>query len=101
MRRRGNRLAQHRSGVPMMKRVVLAVAFIVVLANAALAQGVMYAGVWPGDVLIMDEATGDIKDRIHLKHGAAFSLTRSQDRKKFYAITGLMQTIEVVDLDSK
>lgn len=78
-------------------------AFIValLLGNAALAQGVMYAGVWPNNVLVMDEATGAIRDKIELRHGAAFSLTRSQDRRKFYAITGLMQTIEVVDIETK
>src|SRR5262249_30388088 len=59
----------------------------VLLANSAAAQGVMYAGVWPNDILIMDEASGSIQDRIHLKNGAAFSLTRSPDRKKFYAVT--------------
>ena len=75
--------------------------FVFLLAQSATAQGVMYAGVWPGDILIMDEASGAIQDRIHLKNGAAFSLTRSPDRKKFYAVTGLMQTIEVVDIESK
>ena len=72
-----------------------------ICTHSALAQGVMYAGVWPNDVLVMDEASGAIKDTIKLRHGAAFSLTRSQDRKKFYAVTGLMQTIEVVDLETK
>src|SRR5690242_12870565 len=85
----------------MISRILTAVLLVLILAAGAAAQGVMYAGVWPGDVLIMDEATGAIKDKIHLRHGAAFSLTRSQDRKRFYAVTGLMQTIEVVDLDSK
>src|SRR5262249_28757154 len=74
---------------------------IILLAKTAAAQGVMYAGVWPDDILIMDEATGAIKDKIHLRHGAAFSLTRSLDRTKFYAVTGLMQTLEVVDIASK
>jgi DNA-binding beta-propeller fold protein YncE len=84
----------------VISRAFQALLLVVVLASAAAAQGLMYAGVWPGDVLIMDEATGSIKDRIHLKHGPALSLTRSQDRKKFYAVTGFMQTIEIVDLDS-
>jgi DNA-binding beta-propeller fold protein YncE len=85
----------------MMRRVFAVLLFVLFVSKGALAQGIMYAGVWPNDVLVMDEATGAIKDRIHLRHGAAFSLTRSQDRKKFYAVTGLMQTIEVVDLETK
>jgi len=85
----------------VISRTLATLLLIASFAGAAAAQGVMYAGVWPSDVLIMDEATGAIKDRIHLRHGAAFSLTRSQDRKRFYAVTGLMQTIEVIDLDSK
>ena len=84
----------------MMRRVFAVLLFVLFVSKGALAQGIMYAGVWPNDVLVMDEATGAIKDRIHLRHGAAFSLTRSQDRKKFYAVTGLMQTIEVVDLET-
>jgi DNA-binding beta-propeller fold protein YncE len=85
----------------MISRVFAALLLISIVAGAAAAQGVMYAGVWPADVLVMDEGSGAIKDKIHLRHGAAFSLTRSQDRKRFYAVTGLMQTIEVIDLDSK
>ena len=85
----------------MMNRAIVVFLLIASAALSASAQGVMYAGVWPNDVLVMDEATGAIKDKIILKHGAAFSLTRSQDRKKFYAVTGLMQTIEVIDLDKK
>src|SRR5438874_6762833 len=94
------RLAKHRFGIPIMRTLKVLLIFIL-LAKTAAAQGVMYAGVWPGDILIMDEASGAIQDKIHLKHGIAFSLTRSQDRKKFYAVTGLMQTIEVVDIASK
>lgn len=78
-----------------------AVLFFVLFTRTAAAQGVMYAGVWPGDILIMDETTGAIQDKIHLRHGAAFSLTRSQDRTKFFAVTGLMQTLEVVDIAKK
>jgi DNA-binding beta-propeller fold protein YncE len=85
----------------MISKTLATLLLIVSLAGSAAAQGVMYAGVWPADVLIMDEATGAVKDKIHLRHGAAFSLTRSQDRKRFYAVTGLMQTIEVIDLESK
>src|SRR5690242_5541450 len=101
MRRGRQRLAQYRSGVSMISRVLAALLLIFIVAGAAAAQGVMYAGVWPADVLVMDEASGAIKDKIQLRHGAAFSLTRSQDRKRFYAVTGLMQTIEVIDLDAK
>ncbi|MBI4471796.1 MAG: PD40 domain-containing protein [Acidobacteria bacterium] len=78
-----------------------AIILSIVLAAPALSQGVMYTGVWPNDVLILDEATGAVKETVKLKHGVAFSLTRSQDRKKFYAVTGLMQTIEVVDIEKK
>jgi DNA-binding beta-propeller fold protein YncE len=86
-----------------MEQILMVRILIVLLLFAvpASAQGVMYAGVWPNDVLIMDEASGAIQSKISLKHGAAFSLTRSQDRKKFYAVTGLMETIEVVDLETK
>lgn len=61
----------------------------------------MYAGVWPNDLLVIDETTGTIQSKIPLKNGVAFSLTRSQDRKKFYAVTGIQETLEVVDLQSK
>jgi DNA-binding beta-propeller fold protein YncE len=71
------------------------------LPSMALAQGVMYTGVWPGEVLILDETTGAIQGRIPLKNGAVFSLTRSHDRKKFYAVTGLMESLEVVDIESR
>jgi DNA-binding beta-propeller fold protein YncE len=88
----------------MMKSSLVALGAIFLtclVSGTAVAQGVMYAGVWPNDVLVMDETTGAIKDKIALKHGAAFSLTRSYDRKRFYAVTGLMQTIEVIDIETR
>lgn len=80
---------------------VLAFVSAIVFSFAANAQGLMYAGVWPNDVLILDETTGAIQGKIPLKNGVAFSLTRSQDRKQFYAVTGVMETLEVVDLATK
>lgn len=84
-----------------MRRTFTLLVLLLALSAPAFAQGVMYAGVWPNDVLVMDEATGAVQGKISLKRGVAFSLTRSQDRKKFYAITGLMETIEVVDIATK
>ncbi len=63
--------------------------------------GTMYSAVWPGEILVMDEASGEIQDKIPLKQGAAFSLELSPDRKRFYANTGLMEGVEVIDIESR
>lgn len=87
-----------------MKRLLLASVLLLVIGLLAFGQnktGSMYTAVWPGEVLILDEASGAIQSKIPLTNGASFSLTMSADRKKLYAITALMEGIEVVDIASR
>lgn len=86
---------------PLSASLRLCVLIILVGPALGFSQGTFYSGVWPGEILIMDEATGEIRGKIPLKNGVAFGMTPSPDRKKFYAITSLMEGIEVIDVESR
>jgi DNA-binding beta-propeller fold protein YncE len=106
---RGNeRLAKPGFGISVeamsTKRLCLIV-LALLLAGYGYAQskklGVMYIGVWPGEILVIDEASGQIREKIPLKNGAADWIVLSPDKKKFYATTGLMEDLETVDIKSR
>jgi DNA-binding beta-propeller fold protein YncE len=65
------------------------------------AKGFLYVGAWPHDVLVIDESTEKLVDRIDLKTGVPFTLTLSHDRKTIYATTILHSGIEVIDLATR
>src|SRR5271167_3295140 len=48
-------------------------------------KGLLYVGAWPHDVLVIDEASEKLVDRIDLKTGVPFTLTLSHDRRTLYA----------------
>ncbi len=62
--------------------------------------GSIYAAVWPDEIIVLDEATGEVQDKIKLRQGAAMTLEISPDRTRFYANTEQMQGIEVIDIES-
>jgi len=64
-------------------------------------KGLLYVGAWPHDVLVIDEASEKLVDRIDLKTGVPFTLTLSHDRKTLYATTILHSGIEVIDLATR
>ena len=65
------------------------------------AQGLMYIGAWPKQILVIDEAQDKVIDHIQLQTGTARHIEISYDRKKLYATTWDHSGIEVVDLASR
>ena len=87
------------------RKVIVVFLALIFTSDPLVAQdspiGTIYSAVWPGEILVMDEETGEIRDKIPLRLGAAFNLELSPDRKRFYANTGLMEGIEVIDIESR
>ncbi len=80
-------------------------AFLQWIAPAALAQtrpaaSLVYAGAFPGQVLVIDEATDRIVGHIKLHTGIPRGLQLSYDKKRIYAFT-TGSGIEVIDLATR
>jgi DNA-binding beta-propeller fold protein YncE len=80
-----------------MKRVLTLLAFL----SAPAWAGFLYLGAYPNSVIVVDEAKGQIVDRIHLTTGLPTSLRLSQDRKKIYVTTNDHAGIEVIDIATR
>ncbi|MFM2370574.1 MAG: hypothetical protein RIS85_296 [Pseudomonadota bacterium] len=72
------------------------------LAGTTAAQGsTLFMGSYPDKMLIVDEATGAVKDRITLASGLPTSMRLSNDSKKIYVTTITTSGIEVIDTATK
>jgi DNA-binding beta-propeller fold protein YncE len=79
-----------------MKRFLLLAAW-----TSSLFAGSLYVGTWPNDIVVIDETTYQVIDRIKLQSGRPpRSLTRSYDHKKLYVVD-TMNTIEVIDVATR
>ncbi|MEL0251684.1 MAG: hypothetical protein VW935_07020 [Novosphingobium sp.] len=80
----------------------LGLALVSLLASTAPAQAsTVFMGSYPDKMLIVDEATGEIKDRITLASGLPTSMRISNDQKKIYVTTITTSGIEVIDTATK
>jgi WD40 repeat protein len=73
-------------------------------ASAAAANAgaqLMYLGVWPHTVLVMDAAEGKIVDKINLPTDIARTLVLSPDKSKIYASTVKDNSIVTIDLATR
>jgi hypothetical protein len=61
----------------------------------------MYLGVWPHAVLVMDAAQGKIVDKINLPTDVARTLVLSPDKSKLYASTVKDNSIVTIDLATR
>ena len=81
--------------------------FLPLLPAAAFAQSprtsgtFLYAGAFPGKVLVYDEAQEKVVDQIAMQTGLPGGLSFSYDRKKLMTITRRKTGIEVIDLASR
>ena len=86
---------------------LLCLSFVSALSPAASAGTVntgtqlMYLGVWPHTVLVMDAAQGKIVDKINLPTDIARTLVLSPDRTKLYASTVKDNSIVTIDLATR
>src|SRR5207245_2598308 len=80
MRRRYQRLAQSRSGLPItVMKTLLSVITLLTLFSAAASGATLFLGAYPDSIIVFDEARGQIVDRIHLSTGLPTSMRLSQD----------------------
>jgi DNA-binding beta-propeller fold protein YncE len=70
-------------------------------APSASAKGLLYVGAWPHTVIVIDEATETVLDRIDLKTDVPESLTLSRDRKTLVVTTVKHSGIQVIDVATR
>src|SRR6202011_914131 len=71
-------------------------------AFAAIASaGTLYLPAYPAAVLVFDEGTAKIVDRIPLSTGAPMGIRLSADHKKIYITTIDQNGIEVIDVATR
>ena len=71
---------------------------ILAVSLALVRGGTLFLGAYPDSVLVVDEAKGQITDRIHLDTGLPTSLRLSLDRKRIYVTTNDHSGVEVIDV---
>jgi hypothetical protein len=74
---------------------------LTLLAGSTYAQGLMYVGTWPKQILVIDEAQQKAVDRIPLQTGTPRRITISSDHKKLFVATWDHDGVEVVDLAAR
>lgn len=86
----------------MKKRGLCLAALPALLAGTASTQAsTLFMGSYPDKMLIVDEATGTVRDRITLASGLPTSMRLSNDQKRIYVTTITTSGIEVIDTATK
>src|SRR5580693_9737599 len=83
-----------------LSRLTLLAAGLTAVAGIASA-GTLYLPAYPAAVLVFDEATAKIVDRIPLETGTPMSIRLSPDHKKIYVTTIDHNGIEVIDVATR
>jgi len=77
-------------------------AFISVLSGVGAAQAAtIYLGGYPDQLVLFDEGTGGVTQKVTLDTGLPVSMQLSNDKKKLYVTTITTSGIEVVDLATR
>lgn len=86
-----------------MKTLRLSIAAVSATAASALpaAAATMFMGSYPDKVLVVDEATGAVQQRITLASGLPTSMQISNDKKRIYVTTITTSGIEVLDVATR
>lgn len=111
------RLAEAGSGVSVIETTGRRVSTIAVALGWLVAAGVLlpstaaaqtadsnahwYIATYTNDVLVWDEASEQVVDRIELQNKIPLTLVLSDDRERLYALDPFFEKIEVVDLESR
>ena len=72
--------------------------FLLLFAFAAQAKTMLYLGAWPNQVLVVDEGTYQIANRIQMKTDVPRNLILTQDRSKLIVVTLKDTGLETIDL---
>lgn len=65
-----------------------------------ISRGLLYIGIWPNRILVMDERDHKVIDEIKLHTGVPEQLLTSIDQRRMIAITD-QRTVEVIDLSTR
>jgi len=71
--------------------------FPLVFISTSFAQGTLYLGAWPKQLLVVDESQQKVVDHIQLSTGTPHGVQLSRDRKTIYVWTVDHNGIEVID----
>jgi DNA-binding beta-propeller fold protein YncE len=90
----------------MMSRFAAAAWMLLALPAAAQqaasgGNGTIYLGTYDRKILVIDEATMQVRDSIPVKIGIPIGLTLSADRKRFYAVDPTFERVEVLDIATR
>ncbi len=87
----------------MQKLILLYCGFYVagVAAEMTGGNGTLYMGGRPDRILIIDEGTEKITGEIKMKTGTPDDMVLSTDKKRFYVMNSMLESIEVVDIASR
>jgi DNA-binding beta-propeller fold protein YncE len=84
-----------------MKKLRLGLAAVLAVLSASAAQaGIIYLGGYPDQLVLFDEATGTVKQKVTLDTGLPVSLQLSNNKKTLYVTTITTSGIEVLDIAS-
>jgi hypothetical protein len=61
-------------------------------------NGTLYIGGWPNKIFVIDEATEKVTGSIDVVSGAPTRMTLSKDKKTFYLLNSLADTVEIIDV---
>jgi hypothetical protein len=64
-------------------------------------NGTLYLGGWPNKIFVIDEATEKITGAIDVASGTPSRMTISRDRKRFYMLNALGDSVEIVDINAR
>ncbi len=70
-------------------------------ADVSPGNGKLYIGGRPGQILIIDEASGKVSGEIKTKTGIPDDLNLSEDHKRFYFMNSFFEDIEIADIASR
>lgn len=64
-------------------------------------RGMLYIGVFPNHFKVIDEATGNVVDKIPFSSGMPRRTSMSRDRTRFYTVEAGMEKLEIIDIAAK
>ena len=64
-------------------------------------NGTLYIGGWPNKIFVVDEATEKVTGSIDVTTGDPTRMVLSRDRKRFYLLNSLGQSVEIIDVAAR
>lgn len=84
-----------------MKKLGVFIAAALLAGTSAAQASTLFMGSYPDKMLVVDEATGAVQDRLTLASGLPTSMRLSNDKSKIYVTTITTSGIEVIDTKSR